>query len=1118
MPSADVLLSKGICDYTLLPKILGRGKFSTVFMASRAGELSAIKHTALFPHHHLIATRLLREPTLLAELPPHPNLVTVKETIRTPGHFYLVEEYLDGYVTLEALLPMLDDHQPPVLPIWAAEKILNQLLSAVHAIHVPLQICHRDIKPENILVHPTTMQLKLLDFGLATHFSKSEPKLTTCCGSPAFHCPEIVKALASAPGQVTYMGPEVDAWTCGVTMLRCLTGARFPLGASHSSLRAMAIRTQRAVAAIQDAPMRERVAALLDMDGPKRMRKFNELVQEQERVLGEPERGTKHFKSTTFIPVEPTHTMKLPLLAPHLADHVLAAPTPGPGASRRSTPASSRPPSPLTNSPPLVSGADLPAPHTIIALNPTLQPPERVLSFVKYCLRCAGILYHSWPDVPQPTSSPSTSSGSSSSAVAPLSVQHHAAFAEAIVRTMGEGPTPPVTPLFPSTSGGTGPERQDGWAHVQVFQCVVELVEEPPKTEEKPLSLVQSIMAAFGRRTESPQQQQQQQQHPTYKRSSSTPAKPRPDGPAKAPGTPVGNATPTSSSTSKDGVTRCLTFYLIARFPKVAATSTRPPHSRTSSSVGRRSRASSMASTPLLNGGAAFDDDRLYATDDESRKGDKSRRVTADSGSVKDAPLAQLSSAAASGKTSRSRQNTNEGKPLELSAQGGNGSGLAIDTSPERLLRSSSHQQLTSFPALYPATPARSPSASRPASRTRKRSHRGSGSSRRGARVVFEISDERAVEKVRSALAVGGQVDSTEHEDYFSLGYHHAARQSLGLTSFDPEAGGTSPVAEEVDTPRQSRSTSVTTVESNNSTPKVVHHLSLHLDHGSEDDTHRGRQRHMAAARLARMSPTRRHATFSPSNMRHPSQLSVVAVKEEESPTPNVIDAAVDSLNEAMEKQEDEGKEARIGSLMRDIVKLLEELRTKETTALEDFVSPRSFSLFGALSPVLGVQGKENGGGSRASALQALELIARSASPRELFLASQERLEVVASEEEEEEGATLMSRACEVAGLMHILSIGKSSYCPRRRVPASDAEFLTLRSDPSHQDQQTCQLHRTSRLDRCQVCSTVTLDPGQRRGRLEGCRHPVGTNALRPRRGSQGLGVARWIRGKGSIV
>lgn len=34
-----------------------------------------------------------------------------------------------------------------------------------------------------------TGHILLLDLGLATHFSLSKPRLTTCCGSPAYHSP-----------------------------------------------------------------------------------------------------------------------------------------------------------------------------------------------------------------------------------------------------------------------------------------------------------------------------------------------------------------------------------------------------------------------------------------------------------------------------------------------------------------------------------------------------------------------------------------------------------------------------------------------------------------------------------------------------------------------------------------------------------------------------------------------------------------------------------------------------------------------------------------------------------------------------------------------------------------
>lgn len=368
----DCLLDWGICDYTIMPKTLGRGRFSTVYLAIKNGQRYAIKHTPLFPHHELVATRLLREPTLLAEIPPHPNLVTVVETIRTSGHFYLVEEYLDGYVTLESLISNYNRDNPSgprKLPEDVASKILAQLVMALHAIHTPLRVCHRDVKPENVLVHPDTLQLKLLDFGLATHFSRSHAKLTTCCGSPAFHCPEIVAALSHPLGTVSYWGPEVDAWTCGITLLRCLSGIRYPLGTSHTSPASMGVRAQRVLSSLPPSQLRDDVAGLLDLQAEARMRHFDQLAERVEAEAGMPsERQRRELKCTSFVPAPPQHAMVLPLV---LTNEALTQ---------------------ATADMPL--GMDLSHFSMITLLNTSLQPSQRVLSFIRYCFRCAGILYH----------------------------------------------------------------------------------------------------------------------------------------------------------------------------------------------------------------------------------------------------------------------------------------------------------------------------------------------------------------------------------------------------------------------------------------------------------------------------------------------------------------------------------------------------------------------------------------------------------------------------------------------------------------------------------------------------------------------------------------------------
>ncbi|SPO31156.1 uncharacterized protein UTRI_05197_B [Ustilago trichophora] len=800
--SADKLLSRGISEYTLLPKILGRGKFSSVFLASKPygptgdPQLFAIKHTPLFPHHPLIATRLLREPTLLAELPPHPNLVNVYETIRTPGHFYLVEEYLDGYVTLEALLPMRSEQSPPhypILPTGVANCVLDQLLSAVHAIHHPLQICHRDIKPENILVHPDTLQLKLLDFGLATHFSRSEAKLSTCCGSPAFHCPEIVTALRNPLGTVHYWGPEVDAWTCGITMLRLLTGIRYPIGASHTSVRSMSIRAQRAVATIKDPELRDRVGKLLEVNGERRMRNFEDLVKALETPTDETHRGIKEFKSTTFIPVEPQHKMNLPLVVGPAAEAALTAPLLPSGAtptgSKRSTPMNSRPASPTLGGGEASDAHLSPAP-TLLLSNPTYQPAQRVLSYVKYCLRCAGILYHCWPDTSSSASLPPTP-GPFEAAFQ----DYNNALSNVTSRTSDtpssahpDGLVPPsLSPSTPFPIQAARSER-DPYSHIHVFECVLEMMDPPADADQdEPQSLVQSIFSAlsFGRR-------------PANRRSMSTPPKPenlQAAGMPRPPGAPADAPVSGSGSASgKAGDVKCLTFYLVLRFPRRPSghlnfVATRPPYSRSSSVAGRshraRSRASSAVGADRDSGGVHRDAStdsltrfsKLHSSHAEFATGiHPLRKAMIDSNHTTPRASRTSSPAVSHGNLKkregslaphrehdRHRRDLNDAERSNL--------GLTIETSPEllRIAEKQASAQNSPSPQSAPTSRATSRARSRKSSRVR-----GSSASRRngGSNKIFvHVTDNRALDAVRKALSIGGTTTDynpdieTDYED-----------------------------------------------------------------------------------------------------------------------------------------------------------------------------------------------------------------------------------------------------------------------------------------------------------------------------------------------------------------
>lgn len=265
------------------------------------------------------------------------------------------------------------------LTIEQATIVLDQLVDVVrNALHRPIFIAHRDIKAENLLINPRNLHLILLDFGLSTHFSEKEPKLSTCCGSPAYHSPELWLGLRSPAGTVRYYGPEIDVWCCGVTLLRCLTGKRCPVGTSHASLAHLGEKVTDALLTIPECPLRHALVGFLHLDGLKRWDAFRQyklsLICSEDKWRPNP--LDRPLKSTSFLQSLPRYSLNLDLVKPQ---------TLGPFSHRSSTAAESR---------------------TLHFNNPERHPNQAVISFFKYCLRCAGILYHQWPQATDPGAVP----------------------------------------------------------------------------------------------------------------------------------------------------------------------------------------------------------------------------------------------------------------------------------------------------------------------------------------------------------------------------------------------------------------------------------------------------------------------------------------------------------------------------------------------------------------------------------------------------------------------------------------------------------------------------------------------------------------------------------------
>lgn len=76
---------------------------------------------------------------------------------------------------------------------------------------------HRDIKLENVIIKPSNLDLRLIDFGFAV---RNDKKLTIFCGTPSYMAPEIVK-------KQEYYGKPADVWALGVLLFAMLYG-KFP--------------------------------------------------------------------------------------------------------------------------------------------------------------------------------------------------------------------------------------------------------------------------------------------------------------------------------------------------------------------------------------------------------------------------------------------------------------------------------------------------------------------------------------------------------------------------------------------------------------------------------------------------------------------------------------------------------------------------------------------------------------------------------------------------------------------------------------------------------------------------------------------------------------------------
>ncbi|KAF2263474.1 Pkinase-domain-containing protein [Lojkania enalia] len=191
-------------------KIISKATAENVRALSLANLIkSAQEEPSMFPGGQVIPFGLERE-IVIMKLLDHPNIVRLHDVWENRNELYLIMEYVQG----GELFSYIGEHGR--LQEIEVVHLFRQIIASLLYCH-RLNIHHRDLKPENILLDRETLQIKLVDFGMAA-LQPVGKMLTTPCGSPHYAAPEVIQTQE-------YDGGKADIWSCGVILFVMLTGS-----------------------------------------------------------------------------------------------------------------------------------------------------------------------------------------------------------------------------------------------------------------------------------------------------------------------------------------------------------------------------------------------------------------------------------------------------------------------------------------------------------------------------------------------------------------------------------------------------------------------------------------------------------------------------------------------------------------------------------------------------------------------------------------------------------------------------------------------------------------------------------------------------------------------------
>jgi serine/threonine protein kinase len=196
---------------------IGKGGMGTVYQAQDTrlnNRLVAVKELdpAQLPSgdQQLALQAFQQESAILARL-SHPGLTAVHDYFLENNKSYLVMEFVQGETLQQAWERMGRRFMEPQVVAWAQE--LCDVLGYLHSQQPP--VIFRDLKPGNIMVQPNG-RLKLIDFGIARHFTPGKTSDTVKFGTPGYAAPE-----QYGQGQTD---ARSDVYALGVVAHQLLTG------------------------------------------------------------------------------------------------------------------------------------------------------------------------------------------------------------------------------------------------------------------------------------------------------------------------------------------------------------------------------------------------------------------------------------------------------------------------------------------------------------------------------------------------------------------------------------------------------------------------------------------------------------------------------------------------------------------------------------------------------------------------------------------------------------------------------------------------------------------------------------------------------------------------------